>query len=138
MLVLVLPPLRRLRRLLLAVLPPPRCLRRLLLLLLLEPIVFQPQRTKLPVAALPADAQHRHSKPLAVAATPVAADIAADPVHTAPPASMSPCLLHPLMLRIYVTIVTIRGGELLARRTRPRCRHNMSCCCCSGCYCYRC
>ena len=48
MLVLVLPPLRRLRRLLLAVLPPPRCLRRLLLLLLLEPIVLQPQRTKLP------------------------------------------------------------------------------------------
>jgi len=127
MVVLALPPPRRLHRLLL-----------LLLLLLLEPIVFQPQRTQLPVAAVSADAQHRYSKSLAVAATPVAADIAADPVHAAPSVAMSPCLLHPLMLRIYVTIVTIRGGELLARRMRPRCRHNMSCCCCSGCYCYRC
>ena len=122
--VLVLPPLRRLRRLLLAVLPPPRCLRRLLLLLLLEPIVFQPQRTQLPVAAVPADAQHRHSKPLAVAATPVAADIAADPVHAAPPPAMSPCLLHPLMLR---NDASIRGGELLDRKRSPRQPHNMRC-----------
>jgi len=124
MLVLVLPPPRRLRRLMLLALPPPRCLRRLLLLLLLEPIVFQPQRTKLPVAAVPADAYRCHSKFLAA---PVAADVAADPVHAALPAAMSPCLLHPLMLR---NDVSIRGGELLDRKRSPRYPHNMRCCSC--------
>ena len=49
---------------------------------------------------------------------------------------LSQCLLplHLLMLRIDVTL---RGGELLARTRRPRYPYNMSCCCCSSCYCYR-
>ena len=115
---------------LMLLLPSPRCLRRLLLLLLLlllEPIVFQPQRTQLPVAAVPADAQHRYSKSLAATAAPVSADIAADPVHAAPPAAMSPCVLHLLMLR---NDVSIRGGELLDRKRSPRYPHNMRCCSC--------
>ena len=80
---------------------------------------------QLPVAAVPADAYRCHSKFLAA---PVAADVAADPVHAAPPSAMSPCLLHPLMLRIDVTI---RGGELLARSRRPLCYcYRWSCWCC--------
>ena len=138
------------------VLPPPRRLHRLLLLLplLLEPIVLQPQLTEiptlpcsLPVAAVPADAHRCHSEFLDVAAAPVAADVAADPVHAAPPAAMSPCLLHLLMLRIDVTI---RGGELLARSRRHlcycyrwwfwRCRLHAACigCCCCRCCCCCC
>jgi len=80
------------------VLPPQRSLGRLLLLLslLLEPIVLQPHRTEiptlpcsLPVAAVPDDAHRCHSEFLAAAVAPVAADIAADPVHAAPPAAKS-------------------------------------------------
>ena len=118
------------------VLPPQRGLGGLLLLLslLLEPIVLQPQLTEiptlpcsLPVAAVPADAHRCHSEFLAAAAALVAADIAADPVHAAPPAAMSPCVLHLLMLR---NDVSIRGGELLDRKRSPRYPHNMRCCSC--------
>ena len=63
---------------------------------------------QLPIAAVPADAYRCYSTFLAAAAAPVAADVAADPVHAAPPAAMAPCLLHPLMLR---NDVSIRGGD---------------------------
>ena len=121
----------------------------LVLPLLLEPIVLQPQLTEiptlpcsLPVAAVPADAHRCYSEFLAAAAVPVAADVAADPVHTAPSAAISPCLLQPLMLRIDVTI---RRGEFLARSRRPLCYcYRWSCWCCRlhaaclGCCCCHC
>ena len=102
----------------------PMQLRLLLLMLLLLSCNFSaPKFYNSPAAAVPADAQPYYSEFLAAAAAPVAADIAADPVHATPPAAMSPCLLHLLMLRIDVTI---RRGELLDRTRRPRC------------YCYTC
>jgi len=97
---------------------------------------------QLPVAAVPADAHRCYSEFLAAAAVPVAADVAADPVHTAPSAAISPCLLQPLMLRIDVTI---RRGEFLARSRRPLCYcYRWSCWCCRlhaaclGCCCCHC
>ena len=106
----------------------PMQLRLLLLMLLLLSCNFSaPKFYNSPAAAVPADAQPYYSEFLAAAAAPVAADIAADPVHAAPPAAMSPCLLHPLMLR---DDVTIRGGELLDRKRSPRYPHNMRCCSC--------